>query len=72
MLLVTSFILIDDNARPHRAHVVTDYLENETIEWPSCSPDMNPIEHGWDMLQEGRFYTFDTPKQPTGAFSRTD
>jgi hypothetical protein len=32
------FILMDDNARPHRARVVTDYLENETIkrmEWPS-------------------------------------
>jgi hypothetical protein len=26
------FILMDDNARPHRARVVTDYLENETIE----------------------------------------
>ena len=49
------FILMDDNARPHRARVVTDYLENETIErmeWPSCSPDMNPIEHAWDMLQK--------------------
>jgi hypothetical protein len=49
------FILMDDNARPHRARVVTDYLENETIErmeWPSCSPDMNSIEHAWDMLQK--------------------
>ena len=42
------FILMDDNARPHRARVVTDYLEMETIErmdWPSLSPDLNPIEH---------------------------
>ena len=49
------FILMDEYARPHRARVVTDYLENETIErmeWPSCSPDMNPIEHAWDMLQK--------------------
>jgi hypothetical protein len=49
------FILMDDNARPHRARVVTDYLENETIErmeWPSSSPEMNPIEHAWDMLQK--------------------
>jgi hypothetical protein len=41
------FIFMDDNARPHRARVVTDYLENETIErmeWQSCSPDMNPMQ----------------------------
>ena len=33
------FILMDDNARPHRARVVTDYLENDTVErmeWPRC------------------------------------
>ena len=36
------FILIDDNARPHRAKVVNQYLETETIvrmDWPSRSPD---------------------------------
>jgi hypothetical protein len=41
-------ILIDDNARLQRARVVTDYLENKTIErmyWPSLSPDLNPKEH---------------------------
>lgn len=48
------FILMDDNARPHRARVVTRYLEQETIErmdWPARSPDLNPVEHAWDMLQ---------------------
>ena len=42
------FILMDDNARPHRSKFVNQYLEQETIErmdWPAKTPDLNPIEH---------------------------
>ena len=48
------FILMDDNAHPHRAHVVTDYSETESIlrmDWTSRSPDLNPIQHVWNVLQ---------------------
>ena len=49
-----NFILMDDNARAHRARITDQYLEQATIvrmEWPARSLDLNPIEHAWDMLQ---------------------
>ncbi|GFU66795.1 transposable element Tcb2 transposase [Trichonephila clavipes] len=47
------FILMDYNSRPHHANLVDDFLFEEgmvRMEWPACSPNMDPIEHVWDPL----------------------
>lgn len=43
---------MQDNARPHTAHVVRNYLAeagNSVIAWPAGSPDFNSIKHIWDI-----------------------
>ncbi|GFX01633.1 transposable element Tcb1 transposase [Trichonephila clavipes] len=43
-----TFVLMDDNARPHRSDIFDDYLESKRIArmaWPAYSPDLNPIEN---------------------------
>ncbi|GFY07272.1 transposable element Tcb2 transposase [Trichonephila clavipes] len=51
------FLLMEDNARPHGALLVDEFLESEDIrrtDFPARSPDLNPIEYVWDLFWGGQ------------------
>ena len=66
--LATRPVYMDDNARPHRSRAVTAYLQSEVVTcvpWSVISPDLNHIEHIWDMLDR-RIQAREPPVQNIG------
>ena len=50
--VATRPVYMDDNAIPRRARQVTAFLQHNAITaipWPTMRPDLNPLEHTWDI-----------------------
>ena len=51
----SKWTLMQDNASAHKAKQTILYLNSQRVqvlEWPPNSPDLNPIENAWAIIQQ--------------------
>jgi len=63
IVIVSWCFILKNNARPHTARIVINFLEENNIEMLQHLPmsaDLNPIEHVWDMI-ERRLWKLEEP-----------
>ncbi|GFT71283.1 transposable element Tcb1 transposase [Trichonephila clavipes] len=55
IMVLSTAIFQQDNARPHVALIVQKFFVNHQIErlpWPARSSDLSPIENMWSMVAQ--------------------
>ena len=68
------FVLMEDNARQHRACVLNEYQEHKGIDrmnWPAHSHDINPIEHVCDIFRDGLVRDFSNYRVKRTLYERS-
>lgn len=61
-MLQANSIYQQDGAQIHTSRLANSWFENHRVHvltyWPPYSPDLNPIEHFWPLLQEALYQLY--------------